>query len=266
MANISNLAYVHPGAKLADDVVVDAFAYIDDNVTIGTGCHLHPHASVLAGARIGNNVEIYGGAIVSAKPQDFRWTNEKSFVEIGDNCQIREQVIINRGIHEGSKTVIGRKCYIMAQTHIGHDSVIGDKCVLGNAVKIAGDVKVGNCTILSSHALIHEKCHVGDWVVVKGGCRVNGNVPPFAVMAHNPIVYFGVNSYVLQKKGKKSDSVIDDIAKCYRHVYQTNTSIFNALRRIREDVDPSPERDMIIDFIESHDQKLAALPKVDLYE
>ncbi|MDE5874095.1 MAG: acyl-ACP--UDP-N-acetylglucosamine O-acyltransferase, partial [Muribaculaceae bacterium] len=123
-------------------------------------------------------------------------------------------------------------------------------------------VKIGNKTILSSHALVHEKCHVGDWVLIKGGCRVNGNVPPFTVMAHNPIAYFGVNAFVL-KKGKKSDEIITDIAKCYRHVFLEGTSIFNALRRIRQDVDPSEERDQIIEFIEGHDHKLAAVPEID---
>ncbi len=262
MANISNLAYVHPGAKLADDVVVDPFAYIEDNVVIGEGCHIHAHASILSGARIGKNNDIFEGAIISATPQDFRWKGEKSYVEIGDNNKIREQVIINRGIYEGSKTKIGNNTFIMAQTHIGHDTEIGNYCVLGNSVKIAGDVKIGHHSILSSHALVHEKCHVGDWVLIKGGCRVNGNVPPFAVMAHNPITYFGVNAFVL-KKGKKADDIIDDIAKCYRHVYQTNTSAFNALRRSREDVDPSGECDMIFDFIEVHGLKLAPLPMMD---
>lgn len=262
MAKISNLAYVHPGASLAEDVVVDAFAYIDDNVIIDAGCHIHPHASILSGARIGKNNEIYEGAIISATPQDFRWKGEKSYVIIGDNNKIREQVIINRSIYEGSKTQIGSKCFILAQSHIGHDAEIGDKCVLGNGVKIAGDVKIGHHSILSSGAIVHEKCHVGDWVLIKGGCRVNGNVPPFAVMAHNPITYFGVNAFVL-KKGKKTDDIIDDIAKCYRHVYQTRTSTFNALRRIREDIDPSPERNLIIDFIESHALRLAAVPVLD---
>lgn len=262
MAKISNLAFVHPGARLANDITVDPFVYIDDNVEIAEGCHIHSHVSILSGARIGYNNEIFEGAIISATPQDFRWKGEDSYVEIGNNNKIREQVIINRSIHEGSKTKIGNNSFIMAQSHIGHDSEIGDYCVLGNAVKIAGDVKIGSHSILSSHALVHEKCHIGDWVLIKGGCRVNGNVPPFAVMAHNPISYFGVNAYVL-KKGKKCDEIIDDIAKCYRHVYQTNTSTFNALRRIREDVDPSLERDMIIDFIEGHGLKLAALPMVD---
>lgn len=263
MAKISNLAYVHPDARLADDVVVDAFAYIEADVEIASGCHIHPHASILNGSRIGRDNEIFEGAIIAATPQDFRWKGENSFVEIGENNKIREQVIINRSIHHNGKTIIGSNSFIMAQTHIGHDSQIGDHCVLGNSVKIAGDVKIGNKTILSSHALVHEKCHVGDWVLIKGGCRVNGNVPPFTVMAHNPIAYYGVNAYVL-RKGKKSEQTIDDIAKCYRHLYLEGTSVFNALRRIKQDVDPSPEREDIITFIECHDRKLAAVPEVDI--
>lgn len=262
MKNISNLAYVHPDARIGEDVTIDPFAFIDANVEIGDGCHIHPYACIRSGARLGKNNEIYENAVISATPQDFRWKGEESFVVIGDNNKIREQVIINRSIREGGKTVVGNNSFILAQTHIGHDTEVGNHCVLGNAVKIAGDVKIGNCSILSSNSLVHEKCHVGEWVLIKGGCRVNGHVPPFAVMAHNPISYFGVNAYVL-KLAKKDEKTIEDIAKCYRHIYQSGTSVFNALRRIREDIEESPERDAIIVFTEDHDLKLVAIPVLD---
>lgn len=262
MSVISNLAYIHPDAKIGNDVVIDAFAFIDKNVEIGDGTHIHPHVSILSGARIGKNNEIFESAIISATPQDFRWKGEDSFVIIGDNNKIREQVIINRSIEKDGKTEIGNKSFIMAQTHIGHDSIIGDCCVLGNAVKIAGNVKIENYTILSSNALVHEKCHIGKFALIKGGCRVNGHVPPYAVMAHNPISYFGVNSFVM-KRVNFPDNIIDDIAKCYRHVYQTGTSVFNALRRIKEDVEPTQEREDIILFIQTHDKNLAAVPMID---
>ncbi len=265
MTYISDLAFVHPEAKLGKDVMIGAFCYIDRNVEIGDGTRIHSHVSILSGARIGKNNAIYEGSIISATPQDFRWKGEDSFVVIGDNNQIREQVIINRSIYKDGKTVIGNNSFIMAQSHIGHDSIIGDYCVLGNSVKIAGDVKIGNYSILSSHALVHENCQIGDWVLIKGGCRVNGHVPPFVVMAHNPISYFGVNAYVL-KKGKRSEEIINDIAKCYRHVYQNSASVYNALRRIKEDIDPSPERDAILSFIEGHKMKLAAIQTIDIDE
>lgn len=262
MSNISNLSFVHPEAKIGENVTIHAFAYIDRDVEIGDGTTVRAHASVLSGARIGKNNTIFEGAIISASPQDFRWKGADSKVIIGDNTTIREHVIINRSIHPDGETRIGNNSFIMAQTHIGHDSVIGSYCVLGNAVKVAGDCSVGNYSILSSNAMIHEGFDVGEWVLIKGGCRVNNHVPPFVIMAHNPISYYGVNAFII-RKGKKSEEVIDDIAKCYRHIYQCNTSIFNAVRRIKEDVAPGPERDAILDFIKAHDMKLAALPHLD---
>ncbi|MDE6803437.1 MAG: hypothetical protein K2J29_02235, partial [Muribaculaceae bacterium] len=59
--------------------------------------------------------------------------------------------------------------------------------------------------------------------------------------------------------------LIDDIAQCYRHIYQSNTSVFNALRRIEIDIPSSPERDQVLDFIRSHDLKLAAV-KQDIFD
>lgn len=265
MKNIDSRAYVSPKAKIAENVTIDAFAFIDDNVEIGENCHIHPYACIRSGARLGRNNEIFENAVISAVPQDFRWDGEESYVVIGDNNKIREQVIINRGARKDSKTSIGSNSFIMAQTHIGHDSEIGNECVIGNAVKIAGDVKIGDRTILSSNSLVHEKCHIGDLVLIKGGCRVNGHIPPFTVMAHNPISYFGVNAFIL-KIAKKEESIIEDIAKCYRHIYQTGTSVFNALRRIREDVEESAERESILKFIEDHDLMIAAIRRPDTEE
>lgn len=258
MSTISPLAFVHPEAKIGENVTISAFAFIDRDVEIGDGCHINPHVSILAGSRIGRNNHFYDGCIISATPQDFRWKGEDSYVEIGDNNTIREQVIINRSIHRDGRTHIGNDSFIMAQSHIAHDTVLGNSVVIGNSVKIAGSCRIGDCTILSSCALVHEKCEIGKWVLVKGGCRVNGHVPPYVVMAHNPISYFGVNAYIL-RNGNFSEETIDDIAKCYRHIYQSNTSAFNAMVRVKADVAPGPERDAIIEFVERHNFRIAAV-------
>lgn len=258
MSNISPLAFVNPAAKIGDNVTIDPFAYIDAGTVIGNNCHIHPHVSILDGAFLGDDVEVFDGAVVSATPQDFRWKGVRSSVIIGEGSVIREHVIINRSIRENEATRIGHHTFIMAQTHVGHDSSIGDCCVIGNAVKIAGDCKIANNTIFSSNALIHERCEVGEWVLIKGGCRVNGNVPPYTVMAHNPISYYGVNAYILRHRGF-SEETIDTIAKCYRHIYQCNTSVLNAVRRIKEDIPAGKERDAILDFIANHNNKIVAV-------
>lgn len=83
-------------------------------------------------------------------------------------------------------------------------------------------------------------------------------------MAHNPASYFGVNAVVLRKHGHTEEQV-DDIAKAYRHVYQSGTSVFNALKRIEADLDPTPVRDNILAFIRDCKLRLVAIPR-DLEE
>ena len=261
MSTISPLAFVHPEAKIGENVTINAFAFIDRNVEIGDGCNICPHVSILSGARIGKNNHFYDGCIISATPQDFRWKGGFTYCYIGDDVVIRENVIINRGIKTEGGTRIGSGSFLMANSHVGHDSHLKGSTVIGNNVSIAGDVEIGECVILSSSVVVHENSKIGDWVLIKGGCRITGNVPPFCIMAHNPTSYFGVNAYLLKKNGNMSEQRIDDIAKCYRHLYQTGTSVFNALKRIEADVDPSPERQSIIDFINGCNLRIVAIPK-----
>lgn len=257
---ISPLAHVDPSAKIGSNVTIHPFAFIDANVEIGDNCEIKPYVSIMNGTKLGKNNVIFQHSIIGADPQDFRWKGQPSFCTIGDNNVIRENVIINRGFNSEVGTQIGSDSFIMASTHIGHDTVIEGKSVIGNNVLIAGEVHIGQCSILSSAVILHEKSRIGNWALIKGGCRISGNVPPFVIMAHNPVSYFGVNAVVL-RKGGYTEEQIDDIAKAYRHVYQSGTSVFNALKRIEADVDEGEIRDTIVDFIRSCDLKLVAIPR-----
>lgn len=257
---ISEHAHVDPSAKIGKDVTIHAFAYIDKDVEIGDGCEIMPYAMIVHGTRLGAHNKVYAGAVVGADPQDFRWKGGKSYCYTGDHVTIREHVIINRGINETGGTRIGRKCFIMAETHIGHDCQIAEKCVIGNGVKLAGGVRVDTCTVLSNAVILNENAHVGQWCFIKGGTRISSNVPPFTIMAHNPVSYYGVNSYLMGRDNRFSEAEIDDAAKAYRHIYQTQTSTFNAVKRILTDIEPGRIRDAIVDFVRDANLKLAGLP------
>lgn len=254
---ISPLAHVDPAAKIGKDVTIHPFAYVDADTILGDGCEIMPYASVIHGTTLGRNVKVYQGAIVGADPQDFRWKGEPSHCFVGDDTVIREHVIINRGIYSSGGTSVGPKCFIMADSHIGHDSEIIGNCVVGNGVSIAGHVHIDQGTILSSAVVVHEKSRIGKYALIKGGSRISGNVPPFVIMAHNPVGYYGVNAIVMQKHAGYTDDQIQNISKSYRHIYRTATSVFNALQRIETDVEPSPERDEIVNFIRSCDLRVA---------
>ena len=253
---ISKLAHVDPSAKIADDVTIHAFAYIDKNVEIGPGCEIMPYASVIRGTRMGANNKVYQGAIVGADPQDFRWKGEETYCYIGNNNVIREQVIINRGIRSEGGTRIGDDSFIMAESHIGHDSHIKGHCVLGNGVTVAGDTEIDECVILSSNVIVHERSRIGRYALVKGGTRIGSNVPPYVIIAHNPATYYGVNAYIMRQDNRFSEEQVDDAAKAYRHIYQCGTSVYNALKRIEADIEPGEVRDDILRFVRANDMRI----------
>ena len=91
------LAYVHPGAKIAKNVVIEPFATIHNNVVIGEGTWIGSNVTIMEGARIGKNCNIFPGAVISAVPQDLKYNDEDTTAEIGNNVTIRECVTINRG-------------------------------------------------------------------------------------------------------------------------------------------------------------------------
>lgn len=257
---ISKLAYVDPSAKIAESAKIHPFAYIDKDVEIGENCEIMPYASIIRGTRMGKNNRVFQGAVIGADPQDFRWKGGFTYCFIGDNNTIREQVIINRGISSEGGTRIGDQNFIMAESHIGHDSVIAGRTVLGNGVKIAGEVKVDECCILSNAVILNEGVHVGEWVFVKGGTRISSNVPPYIIMAHNPAVYYGVNAVLMGRKHHFTPEEIEDAAKAYRHIFQTQTSLFNAMKRIENDVEDGRVREKILGFIRENNLRIAGVP------
>jgi len=79
-------------------VIIQPFAYIEDNVEIGDDCIIMPYASVLNGTRLGKGNKVYQHAVLGAEPQDFHYKGEESSLIIGDNNHIRENVVVPMSI------------------------------------------------------------------------------------------------------------------------------------------------------------------------
>ena len=119
-------AVIHPDAILADDIEIGAHAVIEGAARIGAGCIIHTHAVIGPHVVIGERNEIGHGAIIGGDPQDFAFKKStQSRVEIGSDNRIREYATIHRGTAEGSATVVGNHCFLMAGAHLGHNVQIG---------------------------------------------------------------------------------------------------------------------------------------------
>lgn len=250
---ISDLAFIHPDAKLGENVTVDPFAYIAGNVIIGEGTWIGPNATIMDGARIGKNCRIFPTAVVSAIPQDLKFRGEETTVEIGDRTTIREGATVNRGTAASGKTIVGTDCLLMAYSHIGHDCVIGNYCIIGNTTGLAGEVKVDDWAILSGGTLVHQFTRVGAHVMVGGGSKIRIDVPPFIKADREPLAFMGINTVGLTRRGFEKER-IDEIHNIYRAIYLNGMNFSQALQYVESEFSKSPDRDYIINFIRNSER------------
>lgn len=242
------LAYVHPAAKIASNVVIDPFVTIDQNVEIGEGTRIGSNVTIMEGARIGKNCVIFPGAVIGAIPQDLKFRGEDTVAIIGDNTTIRECVTVNRGTAAKGKTVVGSNCLIMAYSHVAHDCVIGDNVIMSNATQVAGEVVIDNHAVIGGGTLIHQFCHIGPHVMVQGGALVNKDIPPYVKAAREPIAYAGINSIGLRRRNFTNEQ-IRDIQEIYRYLYLSGLNNSEAVERIEAELPATKERDEIILFV-----------------
>lgn len=246
------LAYVHPQAKIARNVVIEPFSTIHANVQIGSGTWIGSNVTIMEGARIGKNCRIFPGAVISAIPQDLKFDDEDTTAIIGDNTTIRECVTINRGTVDRMKTQIGKNCLIMAYSHIAHDCVVGDNCIFSNNSTLAGHVTLGDNVVLAGMVAVHQFASVGSHAFVTGGSLVRKDVPPYVKAAREPLSYVGINSVGLRRRGFSSEK-IREIQAIYRILFQKNYNNSQAIEIIEAEMEATPERDEIIQFIkDSH--------------
>jgi len=250
---IQPLAFIHPDAKIADNVVIEPFSSISKNVTIGEGSWIGPNVTIMEGARIGKNVKIFPGAVISGIPQDLKFQGEETTVEIGDNTVIRECVTVSRGTMDRYKTVIGSNCLLMAYVHVAHDCVIGNNCILANAVQLAGHVQIDDWAVLGGTAAIRQFVKIGAHVMLAGGTLVRKDVPPFVTAAREPLSYAGVNSIGLRRRGFSNEK-INEIQEVYRYIYQKGYNHSSALEKIKLELPATKERDEIINFIQNSER------------
>lgn len=259
---ISPLAYVDKGAQIGANVTIHPFAYIDKNVVIGDNCTIMPYASILDGTRMGTGNVVYQSAIVGATPQDFKFRGADTVLEIGNDNTIREKVIINRATFASGKTTIGDRNFLLEGVHVAHDNHIGSGCILGNGAKTAGDCVLDDKSILGSGVILKHGCRIGSWSLLRDGTRANRDVPPYIIAAHNPIAYYGINATLLSKVGNVDEEVIDHIAQAYRLIYQSGTSLENAVITIKNVIPIGPEIKYILDFIENSDKGIIGIAKL----
>jgi UDP-N-acetylglucosamine acyltransferase len=207
----------------------------------------------MPGARIGKGCRIFPGAVIAAIPQDLKFVGEETTAEIGDNTTIREFVTINRGTVAIGKTVVGNDCLLMAYVHIAHDCVVGNHCILANNVTLAGHVTIEDYAILEGLVAVQQFIRIGAHCFIAGSSLVRKNVPPYVKAAKEPLVYMGINSVGLKRRGF-SDETINMIQDIYRIIFQKGYRNSYALEMVEKVIPDTTVRNEIISFIRTSDK------------
>lgn len=250
-----HLQSIHPDATIGAKVEIGPFVTIAEDVTVGEGTWIGPQVTIFEGVRIGANCKIFPGAVLGAIPQDLKYSNENTFLEIGNNVTIREYCTLNRGTSANNKTIIGDNCLIMAYSHIAHDCILGDSVILANNATLAGHVEIDNHAVIGGMVAIQQFKSIGESAYITGGSLVRKDVPPYVKVAREPLSYMGVNSVGLRRRGF-SNKQINNIHEIYRILFVKGYSISKAIQYIEATINATPERDKILSFIQDSEKGL----------
>jgi len=250
---ISKSAIIGELSKIGKNVIVGNFSTIENDVVIGDNTIIENNVSILDGARIGKNCHIHSGAVLSGVPQDQKYKGEYTTVEIGNWNIIRESVTINKGTNSKRITKIGDNNLIMANAHIGHDCEIGNNCIIGFSVGMAGEVVVGDFANISGLTGIHQFTRIGEHCMVSGLSKVAKDIPPYIIVAREPLSYGGINVVGLKRKGFEQ-SKLNELKEIYKIIFQQKRNTSYAIEFIENNLKPTLERDKIISFIK-HSQR-----------
>ncbi len=247
---MTNLSYVSPKATIGNNVTIDPFVTIHDDVVIGDNCHIMSSVTIFPNTILGKSCKVFPSAVLGAVPQDLKFKGEDTKTIIGDNNVIRECVTIHRGTASKGATIVGDNNLIMAYCHIAHDCEIGNNIIMSNASQLAGEVIVKDHAIIGGGSLIHQFSIIGRYSMLQGGSRLNKDVPPFIIAGRDPISFSGINAVGL-KRNNFAREQIDNIQAAYRYIFQSGMNTTNAIKSVEAEFQNVPEIDEIIDFIKN---------------
>ena len=246
--NVHPSAVVDPGARIARGAVIGPFTVVEENVEIGADTRVDSNVRICAGTRLGRECHVFHGAVVGGIPQDLKFAGEDTVAVIGDRTRIREFVTIHRGTRQRRETSIGSDCLLMAYAHVAHDCMIGDNVVISNAVQLGGHVRVDEWAYIGGMVGVHQYTHIGTHAFVGGGFRCTQDVPPYVLVAGEPLKFTGLNVVGLRRRGF-SNELIGQLKEAYRLIYRSEFNISQALEQIQSSFEDGDEINEVISFI-----------------
>jgi len=251
MAEIHQTAIVDERAEIAGDVEIGPYCVVGPGVKLGKGTKLKSHVVVQGRTSLGEGNTIFSFASVGSVPQDLKYKGEPSELLIGDRNTIREYVSLNPGTKGGGMlTRVGNENLLMMYCHIAHDCILGNRNVIANGATLGGHVVIQDHVIVGGLVGVHQFVKIGSSAIVGAGSMVSKDVPPFCNATGDRARLHGLNLEGLRRRGFDK-AELDTLKKAYRIIFQSKMKTAEALNKVRAEIPPSTEIDLLVSFIES---------------
>ena len=246
---IDKTATIHDSAKIGVGVEIGARAFIGENVVLKDNVKIMPNA-YLENCEIGAGTIVYPFASIGSAPQDLGYKGEPTKSIVGENCQIREFVTINRASGEGKATIVGNKCLLMAYAHVAHNCALEDEVIMANAATIGGHVQVGKGAFLGGLSVFHQNIKIGEMAIISGASAARMDILPYTKSEGIPCVPVGLNAIGLKRRGieKEDREMINHAIKLLKSEHLNTTQ---ALEEIQKTLKMNKYVENIVEFVKT---------------
>lgn len=249
MTKIHTTAVISPGAKISGDVEIGPYTVVGEHVRIGSGTKIGAHTLIEGNTEIGENNYISHFVTIGTPPQDIGYRGEDTRVVIGSNNTIREYTTVHRATTKQDwVTVVGNDNYIMSYSHIAHDCILGNNIIMVNAATLGGHTSVGDHVTLSSFIASHQFVRIGAYAFISGITGLPKDIPPYMMASGHRASLYGLNLVGLRRHGFSREA-ITGLRKAYRIIWRESSILKNGIKRVKEEMEPFPELDVLMDFL-----------------
>jgi UDP-N-acetylglucosamine acyltransferase len=224
---IQPTAIINSQAKIGANVRIGAYAVIDADVELGADCVVGPHVYLTGVTKIGSGNKFHAGCVIGDEPQDLKYKDEPTRVDIGDNNVFREHVTVHRSNKMAEATVIGSNNLLMAGAHVAHNCVVGSHVILANGALLGGHATVQDRAFISGNCLVHQFTRVGTLAIMQGGSAISKDLPPFTI-ARGDNGICGLNAVGLRRAGFSAAERLE-LKKLYHALFRGGKLLRSAI-------------------------------------
>lgn len=210
---IESPSFIHPEAKVAEDVYIGAFAYIGRGAVVESGAQVYPQVyvgdgagvgensilyagvKVYHGCRIGKNCIIHSGAVIGADgfgfaPVDggYEKIPQTGIVVVEDDVEIGANTTVDRAMMGATK--IGKGVKLDNLIQIAHNCEVGESTVMAAQAGVAGSTKVGAHCMIGGQVGLAGHIHISDNVEIAAQSGLHRDVPAGERLIGSPAMTF----------------------------------------------------------------------------